>query len=193
MTEHPIIFSGDMIRALLAGRKSVTRRLSKKWLKVKRGDRLWVRETLNILDWDDSEARLGVCVQYAADDLVRGWTHDEDPKFKVSMDWGKPRVAPTEYPLTKPIRVVPCIHMPRWASRITLEATEDAREEPLQDITCADVLGEGSPVRPREYSDGSIGCVSATSWFRSLWDSLHKDAPWASNPTVVRLAFKVLP
>jgi len=48
--EHPVIFSAPMVLAILDGRKTVTRRLSKQWLNVKAGDHLWVRETIRFAE-----------------------------------------------------------------------------------------------------------------------------------------------
>jgi hypothetical protein len=70
MKSHPILFSGEMVRALLAGRKTQTRRLSDSWMKVKAGDELWVRET-----WASPEAdksRPGR-VAYDADGMCGCW------------------------------------------------------------------------------------------------------------------------
>jgi hypothetical protein len=176
MKEHPILFSAPMVRALLADRKHVTRRLSKQWLKVRAGDRLWVRETLNIIDWDDSDARLGACVQYAAsvDDEhhgCRGWTHDVDPKYAVSMDWGKGK------------EVIPSIFCPRWASRILLECEEDTRAERLQNITDSEAVLEGICDNPDCKTFVHVGM------FRKLWDELHTKPGerWEDNPVVYRV------
>jgi len=130
--ERPILFSGPMIRAILAGRKTQTRRVAKltgagrvkeagshrNWHladpdAVKAcpygtpGDRLWVRET-----FCDTGCQRAV---YRADTAVENW------KYRI---WR------------------PSIYMPRWASRITLEIT-DVRLERLQDISEADAAAEG--------------------------------------------------
>lgn len=140
------------------------------------GDRLWTRESLNILDWDDSETRIGACVQYAADEQVRGWTHDEDDKFNVSMDWGKPRTAPPPGILTKPIKIVNSMFMPRWASRDTLEVVS-ARPERLQCITDEDAKAEGICGPPHN--------------FIMLWNSINGHTlPWGKNPWVWRVEFR---
>lgn len=196
MKEYPILFSAPMVRALLANRKFVTRRLSKQWLKVKAGDRLWVRETLNILDWEE---HMGACVQYAASvdaqpyHGCRGWTHHEDG---VPLSWGKPLRASTSR--EDPVRVIPSIHMPRWASRITLEATEDAHLERLQDITEADAEAEGverlelSP-RTVDFGSGPTHVHPLTSSyvdaFKALWSTLHTKPGerWEDNPELVRV------
>jgi hypothetical protein len=159
MKEKPILFSGAMVRAIEAGTKTQTRRvitpqpvvseseaniLAEAWdcgfIPVacpygSPGQRLWVRETLNIVDFSEYS---GACVQYAADRQVRGWSDDED---EVSLEWGSPRggIIP---PGDGPVRVIPSIHMPRWASRITLEVT-GVRCERLHDIGEADAIAEG--------------------------------------------------
>lgn len=243
MRERPILFSGPMVRALLAGSKMQTRRVVKpqplacdhKEFKGRipptefydtggnewacktcgngvcsrgqtraggfhcpygvPGDRLWVRETLNVIDWDSSEARLGACVQYAADGQVRGWTHNEDEKHSVSMDWGKAG------------KGIPSIFMPRWASRITLEITS-VRVERVQSISEEDALAEGIeafdfPVPPdppgqvqRMY--GTTGYfpqteVTARKAYRRLWQEINgkrEGFTWADNPWVWALTFR---
>lgn len=212
-----ILFSAPMIRALLERRKNNTRRMAEQWMKVKAGDRLWVRQSYQLETLlEDIPAGMMTNskdpVRYCADGFVRGEPID---------DFGRTR---------------PSIHMPRWASRITLEATEDARREPLRDISEADSIAEGiSPLFTRDdiYNGGDpphyraefdlkpmpwtnylwhglVGksitqkqsdahqhqyssYVDPRDSFFSLWDSLHaKDAPVSSNPVPVRLAFKMV-
>lgn len=190
MKEHGILFSAPMVKALLAGRKTVTRRMSKRWLRVKAGDTLWVRETWG-LESNSASTLNGHCnsyytVQYRAGGQ-RGITFSgpvgHDPYVKMyDSQRGSYR---------------PSIHMPRWASRITLIATEEAREERLQDITEADAIAEG--VDPWEFgpeqtiTTGERGADSPyRGGFACLWDDLNDHrATWKSNPPVVRLAFRV--
>ena len=164
MKSHPILFSAPMIRALLAGKKTVTRRMSKQWLNVKAGDELWCRET-----WKHRTDGLALGAWYRADGHIDipGWP------------WK------------------PSIFMPRKYSRITLEATEDARLERLQDITEEDAIAEGvepwphNPLQP--MTSGEMGAESPyRGGYACLWDDINDEvATWKSNPKVVRLAFKV--
>lgn len=179
MKERPILFSGPMVRAILAGRKTMTRRVMKPQpdyelvrpvvdrktgevhaycdpeptgLKCPYGvpgDRLWVREC-----WGPCEG--GVC--YRA---------DEGPK--VVPDDG---------------RWHPSIHMPRWASRITLEVT-DVRVERVQDITPAACASEGFDF---VVTDG----LMPRGQFAKLWDALNskRGFGWEANPWVWVVDFR---
>ena len=177
MSERPIIFSTPMVKAILDGRKTVTRRIAWRrtktkreygpaiWMKIHVGDRLWVREAF------------APCEGFA---LYRA----DEPK-------------PT------PDRWSPSIHMPRWASRITLEVTA-VRLEQLQEITEADCLAEG-PYRHDEPSQITGGIMvlpepekpwlrsTPRAWYRELWDSLHGSGAWAANPEVVVISFRRIP
>jgi hypothetical protein len=156
MSERPILFSAPMVRAILDGRKTQTRRVMKpqpstvddagRWYRMKSGgeslmtsaypcpygkpgDYLWVRETWCVHKSYDSlnAARvygaMGGDVAYCVDYLATPRQEDF---------WGRGR---------------PSIHMPRWASRITLRIT-DIRVERLQDISEADAQAEGATMRP---------------------------------------------
>ena len=118
MKERPILFSGPMVRAILNGTKTQTRRVMRPGERVEKmilnkspygipGDRLWVRET---------------------------WTGADDPAHKHAVHYR----ADGE----RACRWRPSILMPRWASRITLEVT-GIRIERLCDITERDALAEG--------------------------------------------------
>lgn len=232
MTERPILFSGAMVRALLAGRKTQTRRLvnardagaiSEAFFYADRetfaqlngdpsrflgircpygapGDRLWVRET-----WAPCEAKVRKGhFQYAADGAVghevttnggERWWERSGHTMGVSDErlsgmW-----------VSKPSRWRPSIHMPRWASRLTLEVT-GGRVERLQDITEADAIAEGvemssryegrwrNYVRERESSGIGATVGDARGSFCSLWESINGAYSWASNPWVWCVSFK---
>lgn len=197
--EFPILFSAPMILAIQAGRKSVTRRLDKRWLRVKAGDVLWVRETwrpevahshgMNACDCAD------VNITYAADGQCRYFEESQ-----TNPEWVMPKAASTG-------NVTP-LFMPRWASRIILDVTEDARMERLAEITEEESIAEG--VRGMGDESNSTGCWIGretrddrghlvTPWetpreaFADIWSGLH-DKPserWEDNPQIVRLAFTV--
>ncbi len=213
MVDRPIIFSGAMIRALIEGRKSQTRRLAWKplrlvgdggfgrvgpmqkpspWQRVQPGDRLWVRENWRAAARCDDERPLSIgAVEY-----------DASERQFPEMPAGKLR---------------PSIHMPRWASRLTLTVTA-VKVERLQNISEADAIAEGvePPETERECHDwsicqkcggtgthGALGehmgvievdcseCDTACRRFRNLWNGLHGPEAWDANPEVVAISFTV--
>ncbi|HEH6433212.1 TPA: hypothetical protein SHT56_002150 [Pseudomonas aeruginosa] len=170
MKERPILFTGPMVRALLEGRKTATRRIAKPVkhpdlgniyapgaLVLERepqhvidracpygqpGDRLWVRET-----WTDVNLFGAPALAYRADEDIRDLM--EEPGFlddRGAFNYDDPRVKP--YPFAcwsadlDQARWRPSIHMPRWASRILLEITA-VRVERLQDISDDQAEAEG--------------------------------------------------
>lgn len=199
MKERPILFNGDMVRAILGGRKTQTRRAVKTWKDGRLpnfvtgaregacpygqpGDRLWVRESWSGEHWLSNvkpSERLGVANQHrlASFPPETWYWADGSPD---DGDWEKPR---------------PSIHMPRWASRITLEIT-DVRVERLQDISEDDAKAEG--VEPKLdgykcYDIDKMGFYScAISSFDSLWSSINGPDNWDANPWVWVVEFKRL-
>lgn len=205
VSDLPIIFSAPMVRALLDGRKTNTRRLpsirghrsisefqrsttdgydwtfrdaQKRWhdlthddlmrrLKWQIGDRLWVREAfrgargyegLPPAKWGNKP------VWYCADG-------DPDPR--------------TWWHLSS--RARPSIHMPRWASRLTLTVT-DVRVQRLQDISEEDARAEGWP---GPETDLGYPIIEPRKWFAGLWDALHGPGAWDANQWVVAITFDV--
>lgn len=236
VTERPILFSAPMVRAILAGAKTQTRRAMRvdnhpaihDWVIDSEGraaaralndqvldqyvttfphgrvlcpygvagDRLWVRERHSFnevrklskakewhQEWD-------VAVEYA-DGTEREVTVSHKPKQtreRGEVGWR------------------PSIHMPRWASRITLEIT-GVRVERLQDISEDDSRAEGVDPPPRPYPVWGMGGGSAReaaaqdawtrtygNWhryaYRVLWESINGADSWAANPWVWVVEFK---
>lgn len=199
MPDHPIIFSAPMIRALLDGRKTQTRRLAFRgikvcadgasygpltspWARVQPGDRLWVRETV----------ACGACAPSKPSQWAASfWRREQGSRRNPSGLWYQADGLEPETQITTRGRWVPSIHMPRWASRITLHV-EAVRVERLQAISEADATAEGA--NPAEITDpGDPGfSYSSREGFRLLWNSLHGPDAWASNPEVVVLKFRVV-
>lgn len=173
--EYPIPFQGDMVRAILENRKWVTRRTSKRWAKVRVGDRLWVRES-----WCVGKVAVRLHGESYGMIVIRGplpKSRPDDCILRYSASWqGK------DLPTMRP-----SMFMPRWASRITLEVVS-VREERLQDITEADARAEGCDAHwEAGWREGY--CIT----FANLWDSINgkKDGnSWADNPTVYRIEFR---
>lgn len=210
MRERPILFSGPMVAALLAGRKTVTRRMAKDvtgdtvpyWPGWKHdgdfvrpehcpygqpGDRLWVRETWRA--WALVGAGDLWRVQYAADEAHRDLVVGD----VIPTDWECPRACARGN--------APGIHMPRWASRLTLEVTS-VRVERLHDITEEDARAEGVERHPEPFTSGwrnyepspafeSVAYhAAARESFASLWRAINGIESWDSNPYVWRIEFR---
>lgn len=131
------------------------------------GDRLYVREAfVRGHDIDDDGNILAPRVWYRATDGHLNWY---DPDTETTRD-------------TPPWK--PSIHMPRWASRLTLAVT-DVRVQRLQDISRSDAMQEGCPFA--NMQDGP----NPKDWFTDLWNSLHGPDAWDANPWVVAVSFDV--
>lgn len=194
MKERPIIFSAPMVRAILSGAKTQTRRIVKplhmatvgaEQLPIlamypcgSPGDRLWVRETCRAEVIDDE----GLCgVRYVADGHFMPIANTREASDRwVQLYWYRGMEGAT----------VPPIHMPRWASRITLEIT-DVRVERLQDISGMDAKREGVSVPAHTPEDGA-DLDYARRGFRRLWEEIHGEGSWEKNPWVWVIEFKKL-
>lgn len=194
MTDRPIIMSGPMVKAWLAGNKTMTRRLawieekpkvihgrqmtgakrSSPWQSVELGDRLWVRENIkqaqarNILTGEPLKLVEAV---YAADDESVLNEHG----FNLLPWW-------------KGNGMLPSIHMPRSRSRLTLVVTA-TRIERLQAISASDCYDE-SVERPSGPMLGSEVTKrdNARNAFRRIWTTIHGPDAWSQNPEVVAIS-----
>lgn len=195
MRERPILFSGAMVRAILDGKKTQTRRIVMRGSTMPSscpygvpGDRLWVRETWHQCPHCDRT------VAYRAG----GWMIPPSG----APDDGGDRSDRDDRPLGPKCAAHgwrPSIFLPRWASRISLRVT-DVRVQRVRDISGIDIVHEG--VVERAHDDPNLGrCpVSAldgklypdlTSLWRAGWNSINgKRAPWESNPWVWAVRFE---
>lgn len=182
MTERAILFSGPMVRAILAGTKTQTRRLLRPQPPEALADTVHYDRATGGAMWASFHGDHGVSCPYGqpGDRLwVREtwWCaapHESDGypvRYRAS--------AGVVMDVSAPWR--PSIFMPRWASRLTLEVT-GVRVELLQEISVDDCWAEGLQLDV---------AVPAKTQYARLWDSINaKRAPWASNPWVWVISFK---
>jgi len=219
--ERPIIFSGPMVQAILAGRKTQTRRIIKPqpvhaialygadgkpsgnfglcleddWVIDKHvrcpygapGDRLWVRET-----WGKG---VRPCILKGYRDGIECRADVVGNNTPPLYDLQPPAGSPED--LKRGWR--PSIHMPRWASRITLRVTE-IRVERLQAITEDDARAEGGGLYVPGHGfitedqlkadPGYANFLSPVTGFVSIWDSINGAGAWNANPYVWVVKFE---
>ena len=244
MTERPILFSGEMVRAILEGRKTQTRRVVKDqhlinafdflagspeepccgaprvdfvenqkrinddqkeyqytgllaacdeypeegFCEIKcpygqPGDRLWVRETWQAVRFE-KDFETGI---------VDDWRHAKHiPKlsngyWSVCYEADKNKWSKDSEDRGFPWR--PSIHMPRWASRLTLEIT-NVKVERLNDISEEDSEAEG--VYHGHLDDLGQRFKTYKRGFQTLWESMNGPGSWEMNPWVWAVGFKVV-
>ena len=220
MTDRPIIFSAPMVRALLDGRKTQTRRILKPQpIQWETPEELAPVGLLHVQGEPVPRVTIGrvVTVQpvrFAAGDRLwvrENWTAcgtgvwtiadartwiASDQKLYFAADEGNPTY----------LKWWPSIHMPREFSRLTLAVTE-VRVERLQDISEADVLAEGiDPLDSQfvssfdrwEKAESGGGRIVVASEVRTrrpaferLWNSINGPDAWDANPWVAAISFTV--
>lgn len=212
MTEHPILFSDPMVRAILAGTKMQTRRVVKPqpdgaaWYQKpghsligrdaadmarkmvddcpygQPGDRLWVREAWALIDKDYKPADLAQATALVYRADGLKVPNQRDPEIRATF------ADRCRMPLDA-IKWRPSIHMPRIASRIDLEIT-GVRVERLNDISEADAVAEGVNVHPDHHGKPRNSIYSPVQAYCDLWESINGPDSWAANPWVWCLTFK---
>lgn len=212
MKERGMIFNGEMVRAILDGRKTQTRRIVSE-------------RHLNLIDLG---SKIGECYP-----LECGIDHaNSQSYYREHCPFGKPgdRIwvretwaeagagapelklyranypahVPSHYenvPSAEDIRWTPSIHMPRWASRILLEIT-DVRVERLNGISEAEAQAEGIDMEALADSQDCYDCIADHNMtgrpttkgaFKYLWESIYGEENWQANPWVWVIEFKVVP
>ena len=196
MKERPILFSGQMVRAILEGRKTQTRRIVKP------------QPTKDYVTLMPLSGELVGVTKHGGPIDNRGWLHCPYGKpgdrlwVRETHAWYDPaqtvyyKASETDWTYL-PWR--PSIHMPRWASRINLEVVS-VRVERLQDISEEDAMSEGiesweergvddAQDYYRDYVTGGH-VYNAKDSFRSLWQSINGPGSWEANPWVWVVEFK---
>ncbi|MEC7314245.1 hypothetical protein Q5681_19275 [Klebsiella pneumoniae] len=219
MTERGMIFNAEMVRAILDGRKTQTRRVMKVQPESNQLGLLLITDSTKRSDigkyhWAESNAtgnhvrsKLFSCPFGAAGDRI--WVREtfcpvDDTQYGGEK-WVDYRATP-RYEASHPagwdsapndaeaLKLRPSIHMPRWASRILLEIT-DVRVERLNSIHDVDAMREGiQNLTTCSHADFGIpGVVNAqhpVRAFQLLWESIYGADSWRANPWVWVIEFK---
>lgn len=210
MKERPILFSGAMVRAVLAGTKTQTRRAMKPQPELVKD----LTDTSLAMFWTwrgQKMAEMGrdqvmrMCPYGGRGDRL--WVREsfdflpsggpDQPQACEIVYWAsgstEPRTAPSDY---NPMiyghqKVRPSIHMPRWASRILLEITA-VRVERLQGISEADCIAEGVNMHADHHGKPRTSIYSPVQAYRDLWEQINGPDSWAANPWVWVIEFKMV-
>lgn len=210
MKERPILFSAQMVRALLAGTKTQTRRI----VKPQPDDDAII--TVGEIGTSRGAAYVrypnegGICSRLPCPygqpgdrlwvrEACQGWTFDisgenvvrypADGSFsqiETSINGADRWIELYNY-RRKRGAIVSSIHMPRWASRILLEIA-GVRVERLQDISIGDCCAEGAPIADNEPHQTH----AVHTWYQELWESINGHGSWDANPFVWVIEFKVV-
>lgn len=204
--ELPILFSTDMVQAILQGRKTVTRRVLKVPMEQWEGKyRFPVPKGL------DSDAGFAWCTNPAHSNLLLMhcpcgepgdvlWVREgfiSNPHSELEKHYYSYKA---DYPKQQSIRWKPSIHMPKEAARIWLRV-KDIRVERLQDITDSDAIAEGieiehddGPLSDSLYKSytGGLPVDTAKKSFCTLWWQINGRDSWMANPWVWVITFTVL-
>ncbi|HAB02484.1 MAG TPA: hypothetical protein DCE25_05965 [Pseudomonas sp.] len=207
--ERPILFSGHMVRAILNGQKTVTRREIKPSMRSadssfelhQQEDESW--RPMHTFDESCMDAKGTehpiVCPYGQPGDRLwvrEAWLADAQLDSIAPRDLSQGE--PIFYPADGSVRQTGCamisqgrgrpsIHMPRWASRILLEVT-DVRVERLQDISEEQAEAEG--VGFLRHAPDADETLTAAQLFECLWSSINGDESWSGNPWVWVVEFK---
>lgn len=215
MKERGMIFNDPMVRAILDGSKTQTRRIMRVQPDSPNFGLLRIVESTARSDvgkyhWSESNAcgnhtrsKLFTCPFGAIGDRLwvreawaeAGGNAPELQLYRASF----PDHVPSGYENLKDaeeIRWTPSIHMPRWASRITLEMT-DVHVERLSEISEADAAAEGVPPAgdllpdyPGAYLTPKGDFATAKVAFQRLWESIYGEDSWQANPWVWVIEFR---
>ena len=196
MPVKPILFSGPMVQALLAGRKTQTRRV----INTKGGPNnifsgAWTDDF--VLNPENAEWRAKQ-IPFAVGDLLwvrEGWCHfpENAPDGMGELvyyraDNGNDSRTSKEVMQKNGVAWQPSIFMPRWASRLTLKVT-DVRAKRLRDISDTDAAAEGVQA-DGEWPQKGAGRLEN---FEKLWNNLNeaRGFGWDTNPWVAAYTFEV--
>lgn len=209
---RPILFSTEMVKAILEGRKTMTRRIIKwpglpEWADPDYGNRIengW--PTFRHVGFDKGEYKdeLGIvkCPYGKIGDIL--WVRESMYQsaigfamFKAGGKVGEP-LEENEYldweTFSVTRKAIPSIHMSKTACRIFLEIT-DVRVELLQDISEEDAINEGIKWNKGKIQSGygvgdSTAHIKAKECFQSLWQKINGQKSWEANPYVWVIEFE---
>jgi hypothetical protein len=214
MNARPILFNGDMVRALLAGQKTQTRRVAKNIHQDRMFRSGWKVESSDKKSACSTDAPHGflaeVCpfgkigdLLWVRETFISGFecddngmpTENERIWYRASGGLDCWYDGGSDFPKEN-IPWKPSIHMPRCASRLTLRIT-DVRVERLQDITEEDAIAEGINGELCQrflYSESTKGQLlpAAVHAFSGLWESINSAGSWNDNPWLWVIEFEVI-
>lgn len=208
MKQRPIIFNTEMVRAIVDGRKTQTRRPAKNisfsengGFVAEVGGKIWMHG----LGFDHQGTMQNILKSKYGPNVFKGdqlWVRetfaDCGPRLTYKADDDGAHCVVKRW--------TPSIHMPRSAARIILEVT-DVRVERLKDIKEQDAIAEGMTFTNyglNQFGNQQPGwlwrksnkheeCLSSAKWaFSNLWESIYGDGSWSFNPFVWVIEFKVI-